>query len=54
MISLETTKEFQDAIKEEYGKEVTIEEAVKILADLVAYFDLLAKINHIDSGQKVL
>ena len=46
MISIETTKEFQAALKEEYGKDVTYEEASKILNDLTGYFDVLSKIYH--------
>ena len=46
MISEETTKEFREAIMEEYGKDIDLQEASKILNDLVGYFDTLAKINH--------
>jgi hypothetical protein len=46
MISKATIKEFKRALKEEYGKEVSYEEASSILADLVAYYDTLGKINH--------
>jgi len=46
MVTEETTKEFQDALREEYGKSVSIQEASIILNDLVGYFDILAKINH--------
>ena len=46
MISKETTNEFQEALKEEYGKDIGFEEASRILNDLVVYFDTLAKINH--------
>lgn len=51
MISKETTVEFQKALKEEYNKDISFEEASKILNDLVSYFDLLAKINcHIQNN----
>lgn len=44
MISKATIIEFQDALKEEYGKDVTFQEASEMLNDLVAYFDTLMKI----------
>lgn len=46
MISKETIIEFQEALREEYNKEVSIPEASVMLNDLVSYFDLLAKIKH--------
>lgn len=46
MISKETIIEFQEALREEYNKEVSIPEASVMLNDLVSYFDLLAKINN--------
>jgi hypothetical protein len=46
MISEETIKEFQEAIREEFGEEKSLQEASKILNDLVVYYDTLAKINH--------
>lgn len=46
MVKKETIIEFQEALKEEYQKEVSIPEALEILNDLVSYFDLLAKIKH--------
>ena len=46
MISQETTKEFQEALSEEYGKDVTYEEASQILGDLTGYFDVLSKVYH--------
>lgn len=45
MISKETIIEFQNALKEEYNKVVSFQDASLILNDLVAYFDLLAKID---------
>ena len=38
-------EELQRILKEEYGKEVTFEEATKITHDLVGYFDLLARLD---------
>lgn len=46
MISPETIKEFQKAVKEEYGVELETAEATKILSDWVTYFDLLGKIDN--------
>lgn len=45
MVSSEVIIEFQGALKEEYGRDVSIQEASIILNDLVGYFDLLAKID---------
>ena len=45
-ISKETILEFQEAVKEEYGRDLSFEEASEITRDLVAYFDTLAKIHH--------
>lgn len=45
MISEGTIIEFQGALKEEYNKNVSLQEASIILNDLVGYFDLLAKID---------
>lgn len=46
MISPETTKEFQEAIKEVYDKDITFEDASLILRDVTGYFDTLSKIYH--------
>jgi hypothetical protein len=46
MVTEETTKEFKEAIMEEYGKNISLQEASKILNDLVGYFDTLAKIDY--------
>ncbi|MCX6739431.1 MAG: hypothetical protein NT098_05300 [Candidatus Parcubacteria bacterium] len=45
MITPETFKEFQVAVKEIYGKDLTMQEAEEILRGCVGYFDLLAKID---------
>ena len=45
MISQETVKEFQCAIKAEHGVVLDDKEALEILSNWVAYFDLLAKID---------
>ena len=49
MIREETIRELMGALAEEYGKEVTFEEASRILTDLVGYYDTLAKIHHRDT-----
>lgn len=46
MISRESIVELQTALKEEYGRTVTFQEASEMLYDLATYFDLLAKVNH--------
>lgn len=48
MISEATIIEFQVALKEEYGKDVTFQEASQMLNDLVTYFDMLMKIEGLD------
>lgn len=48
MASEQLIRELMSALKEEYGKEVSFDEASRILADLVGYFDTLAKIKHRD------
>jgi hypothetical protein len=46
MLCAATIKEFQKIIKEDYEREITIEQASDIANTLVRYFDLLAKIKH--------
>ena len=46
MINQVTITEFQEAIKKEYGKDLSLEEAESILNGLVGYFDVLARVNH--------
>ena len=45
MISQETFKEFQTAVKEIYGVVLSDKEAVEYVTTLASYFDLLAKID---------
>ena len=45
-ISIETIREFQQVVKEEYDRDISIEDASLILHDLVAYFSTLQKINN--------
>jgi len=45
MINPETTKEFQKTVEDEFGVILSDSDALKILLDLVGYFDLLAKID---------
>jgi hypothetical protein len=51
MISESTVVEFQDALNEEYGKDVTFQEASQMLSDLVTYFDVLMRIEGRDPIQ---
>lgn len=46
MIQDSTIKEFQQLLLEEYGRNVSLEEAREILIGMVAYYDLLAKIDY--------
>ncbi len=46
MITNATIKEFQKVAEEELGVLLDDKEALKVLTDLVGYFDLLAKISH--------
>lgn len=52
MVSIEIIKEFQEAVKAEFGVTLNEKEATEILQNAVAYFDLLAKIYHRDQVQK--
>jgi hypothetical protein len=52
MISESLKNEFQQAINEEYGEDVSLLEADRILTDLVGYFDKLAEIHHKDLVDK--
>lgn len=45
MISEQTVKDFQEAVKTEYGIQLDPTEAHSVLQNWVGYFDLLAKIN---------
>ena len=46
MITEQTIKDFQEAVKAEYGIQLDPTEAHSVLENWVSYFDLLAKINH--------
>jgi hypothetical protein len=52
MVKKETIIEFMGALKEEYNRDVDFKEASIILNDLVSYFDLLAKIDHVQDEVK--
>jgi hypothetical protein len=52
MISESLKNEFQQAIKEEYGSDISLIEADNMLTDLVGYFDKLAEIHHKDLVDK--
>lgn len=42
----ETLLELQAILREDYGREITLDEAGVLASGLVGYFDLLAKIHH--------
>ena len=46
MIKETTIKDFQAVIKSEYNTHLSTDEARSVLENWVAYFDLLARINH--------
>ena len=46
MISDKSIKKFQEAVKKDYGDDLSIEYAGVILSGIVNYFDLLAKLYH--------
>lgn len=46
MVSKELIQELQTIIREDYGREVSYQQASSIANDLVGYFDLLAKLYH--------
>ncbi len=52
MINESLKNEFQQAIKEDYGENVSVFEAGQILTDWVGYFDKLAEIHHKDLVDK--
>lgn len=52
MISDDTYKKFQQAVKDEFGKEMDEKETKEVLNNLVGYFDLLMKIHHRDQMAK--
>jgi hypothetical protein len=45
-LSEKTIKALQEITREEYGREITFAEATELAAQLVGYFDVLAKIYH--------
>ena len=49
-LSQQTLEELRGIISEEYGKNLTVDEVARLANDLVGYFDLLAKIQHRQSG----
>ncbi len=46
MVSEELAKEFQEIMKEDYGKEISVALAVEMMSGMVKYYDLLAKLYH--------
>lgn len=51
MICEQTIKEFQDAVKAEYGVALELIEATQILEGMIGYFDVLATIDCREKGQ---
>lgn len=51
-ISKETIQEFRDVVKEEYGEDISLEDASESLRNIVGYFDLLHKIDTRDNPEK--
>ena len=48
-LSDQTIQELQQILKEDYGREIPSAEASEIAHSLVGYFDLLAKIYHLEA-----
>lgn len=46
MVSPQLAEQFKKILAEDYGREVSVDEASQILDDMTAYFDLLARLNH--------
>jgi hypothetical protein len=51
-ISKETIQEFKDVVKEEYGDDMSLEDASETLHNLVGYFNLLHKIDTRENSEK--
>lgn len=45
-LSQNTVEELQQIIRDEYGKDLSTQEATVIANGLISYFDLLAEIHH--------
>ncbi|MBI2612805.1 hypothetical protein HYW59_03295 [Candidatus Kaiserbacteria bacterium] len=46
MVSEQTVEEFRNAAKDDYGVDLSFDEAREVLLGWVSYFNLLAKIDH--------
>jgi len=46
MVSQQLAEKFRQVVAEDYGREISVEEAARILSDAVAFFDLLARLDH--------
>ena len=46
MVSQQLAEQLQKVIAEDFGREISVDEASKILSEMTAYFDLLARLNH--------
>ena len=54
MVSQRLIRELQKIIKEDYGLDLSMRDVSQIASSLVGYFDLLAKIDHREWGNKSL
>ncbi len=46
MASKALTEKFREIVREEFGKNISLEEAEQILGQMTGYFDLLAQVHH--------
>lgn len=51
-ISAKTIQEFRDVVKEEYGEDMSLEDASESLRNIVGYFDLLHKVDARENPEK--
>jgi len=52
MVSQKLIKELKYIIKEEYGRDLSLQDTTKIANGLVGYYDMLAKINYRNRTKK--
>jgi len=50
-LSLQTTQQLQEIIREDYGAEISLEKTAELASGLISYFDLLASIHHRSSNE---
>jgi uncharacterized protein (DUF927 family) len=54
MVSEPLLKRFQEIIKEDYGKDITLAEAAEFMNDAVGYFDVLAKVHYREEVENII